>query len=77
MCAADKKGKIKTELFFQMLELHQISLGPKDRQYLQKLHSNGDQIAYKEALGLLIIDSESAQVDEQKWTVQRPQEQKK
>lgn len=60
-----------------MLELHSIVLSSKDRQYLQKLHQNGDQVAYKEALGLLIIDAESAQVDEQKWTVQRPQEEKK
>jgi len=49
----DKSGKIKTEVFFQMLALHKIELSSKDRAYLSKLFQNGDKIKYKEALAPL------------------------
>jgi hypothetical protein len=35
---ADKTGKVKTDLFFQICELNKIELTAKDKQYLKKLH---------------------------------------
>ena len=51
--SVDKSGKIKTEVFFQILALHKIELSSKDRAYLSKLFQNGDKIKYKEALAPL------------------------
>jgi hypothetical protein len=70
----DKSGKIKTEVFFQMLGLHKIDLSTRDKAYLTKNYQNGDQIKYKEALIPMQIDLESAMQDEKKWTVQRPED---
>lgn len=54
-----------------MLQLHKISLSPKDRAVLTSMFGNGDQIKYKEAVAQLCIDLDLAGLDEQKWTVSR------
>jgi hypothetical protein len=69
----DKQGKIKGELFFQMLELHKVHLTVKDKAVLQKMFANGDQIKYKEAIAQISIDLELAARDELKWTVSKPE----
>ncbi len=71
----DKSGKLKTDVFFQMLSLHKIELEPKDKQYLTKLFQNGDKIKYKEAIQPLQIDLASASVDLKRWVVLRPEDQ--
>ena len=73
MCL-DKSGKIKTEVFFQMLGLHKIELTQKDKTYLTKNFQNGDKIKYKDALVPLQIDLDFATFDEKKWVVQRPED---
>ena len=68
----EKTGKIKTTAFFQMLDLHQIVLDIKDKAYLEKEHSNGDQIKFKDAIAKLVIDLQVTGIEEKKWTVLRP-----
>ena len=60
-----------------MLQLHHIDLQQKDKQYLIKNFQNGQTIKYKEALVPLQIDLAEASFDEKKWTVQRPDSEKK
>jgi|688.fasta_scaffold697644_1 hypothetical protein len=61
-----------TTAFFQMLELHQIVLDTKDKAYLKREHSSGDQIKYKDAIAKLAIDLQVTGIEEKKWTVLRP-----
>jgi hypothetical protein len=55
-----------------MLDLHQIVLDIKDKAYLEKEHSNGDQIKFKDAIAKLVIDLQVTGIEEKKWTVLRP-----
>ena len=47
---AEKCGKIKSQLLWQMLALHKIVLSAKDQSFLLKNFGNGDQIRYKDAI---------------------------
>lgn len=42
------------------MELHQIRISAKDKKFISKNYTNGDQIKYKEALSLLVIDLENS-----------------
>ena len=59
-----------------MLSLHQIELDAKDKSYIQKTFGNGDKIKYKEAVAAVVIDLDYAGLEQIKWTVQRPNDNK-
>ena len=65
----EKTSKVKEAVFFQICELHGVSLTKKDQTSLAKKFSNGGLIRYKEALGELQIDLVAAISDELRWVL--------
>lgn len=66
-----KSGFVKEDLFFQLLNLHGVTLSPEARTVIHNTHRKGDKINYQEALTVICIDLETAANDEQKWTVRK------
>ena len=73
---ADKSGLVKWEVFFPMLDLHQVLLSDKSIAFLKKTFSKNNLIRYKEAVNALTIDlTAAAGTDEEAtgakmtWTV--------
>jgi hypothetical protein len=59
-----KTGFVKEDLFFQLLNLHGVTLSPEARTVIHKTHRKGDKINYQEALTVICIDLETAANDE-------------
>lgn len=68
----EKKGSIKQEVFYKLLELHKIELSNGSKQYLNKNFGKNDEIKYKEAMNQVTVDLDAAGDggSEIKWTVQ-------
>jgi hypothetical protein len=46
----DKSSMVKHDVFFELLDLHKVSLSNEARNYLKKNYSKNQTINYKEAL---------------------------
>ena len=57
---SDKSGFIKYEVFFPMLELHNVELSTAAITYLKRMHSKNSAINYKDAINQLTIDLQAA-----------------
>lgn len=73
---SDKSGFVKHEVFFELLELHNVKIPPKAQTYLKNNFSKNQTINYKEAVNQLTIDlraaggtDEDANNAEMKWTI--------
>lgn len=72
---SEKTGYVKYEVFFELLELHQINLKSEAKSYLKKKYSKNQTINYKDAVNQLTIDLSAAGGDENaenaklRWTV--------
>ena len=72
----DKLGFIKYEVFFELIDLHNVKLDSRAINYLKKNYSKNQTINFKEAINQLTIDLHAAAgVDPDakdgtmKWTV--------
>lgn len=71
----DKSGMVKHDVFFELLDLHKVSLSNEARNYLKKNYSKNQTINFKEALNQIAIDLNAAgHLDDDgkgqmKWTV--------
>ena len=60
---SDKTGCVKTDVFFQLLELHKISLSEEAKKYLASNANKNHEIMYKEAVNQITIDLNAATED--------------
>lgn len=65
---------VKHEVFFELLNLHNIDLSVDAKNYLKKNYSKNQTINYKEALNQITINLDAAGGNEEsegqmKWTV--------
>ena len=74
----DKTGMVSYDVFFQLLNLHQINISSAAVSYLKKNYSKNQTLNYKEAVNQLTIDLDAAgrvqedgetSLAEMKWTV--------
>ena len=65
----EKSGLIKKEAFFTILKLHNIKLEDAELNRLTKNHTRAGQINFSDALHSIVVDLDSAVLNEEKWKV--------
>jgi len=66
---ADKKGLVKEEAFFSILQLHGINLSAQAKKSIKKDCIKQGLISYKDAIQLVTVDMDQAADDSTQWVI--------